>query len=357
MGETEKWNVGIELLRILCMLMIVMMHLLYKGGILFAEELSGAVQQQAWCLEAFCYVAVNCYVMISGWLLINSEKMKKNRAIELWLQTFLYSVAIGGISFLLFDEVSGLSLVKSVMPVLSNSYWFITNYLALYLIHPILNRLARSMGKKQLRNLLLGLLAVFCVWQNVMPFFETLDTSHGYSIIWFLVMYLTGAYLRLYFDKKVSSSRLIFLYIVCSLITFAGRNLCSYLGAKFYFFDYYTDSFYNYNSIPVFFAAVFLFLAFAGGMKGLTDRRRLSAGILFFSKVTLDVYLIHEQVILRDKLWKEVLPVKQMADSKWFLLIAAGIVLALYLLCSLIGQIRKIAFQAIGRRISGVEKT
>ena len=48
----------------------------------------------AWLLEAFCIVAVNVYMMISGYFLCESS-FKLSRLLTLWLQLWLYSVGIG----------------------------------------------------------------------------------------------------------------------------------------------------------------------------------------------------------------------------------------------------------------------
>ena len=48
----------------------------------------------AWLLEAFCIVAVNVYMMISGYFLCESS-FKLSRLLTLWVQLWLYSVGIG----------------------------------------------------------------------------------------------------------------------------------------------------------------------------------------------------------------------------------------------------------------------
>lgn len=84
---SNKRNVGIEILRIISMLMIVMLHVLLFG--VKYDELSifsikGGITN---LLEAICFCAVNVYAIITGYLLVN-KSTKTSRLIDLWLQVF-----------------------------------------------------------------------------------------------------------------------------------------------------------------------------------------------------------------------------------------------------------------------------
>ena len=79
----------------MAMMMVVVLHYLGKGGLL--PDLTAPLSAQdtvAWLLEAFCIVAVNVYMMISGYFLCESS-FKLSRLLTLWVQLWLYSVGIG----------------------------------------------------------------------------------------------------------------------------------------------------------------------------------------------------------------------------------------------------------------------
>lgn len=77
-----KRNIGLDLLRILAMLMIVMLHyLLYSGAL--KTEFGTNTNYIAWIVEAFCIVAVNCYIYITGYFSINS-KFNVKKVFKLW---------------------------------------------------------------------------------------------------------------------------------------------------------------------------------------------------------------------------------------------------------------------------------
>ena len=62
-------NLGVDLLRSLSMLMVVVLHVLGQGGILAALEAAparGGSFALCWLLELACSCAVDCFGLISG---------------------------------------------------------------------------------------------------------------------------------------------------------------------------------------------------------------------------------------------------------------------------------------------------
>lgn len=71
-------NFGIDALRILSMFAIVLMHILYKGNLL--KDVSDNGNAVLWLIETVCFCAVNCYAMISGYVIYSDTK--KNTDIQ-----------------------------------------------------------------------------------------------------------------------------------------------------------------------------------------------------------------------------------------------------------------------------------
>ena len=145
----------IELLRIISMLMIVCLHYLSKGGALAMPtgEL-GINGYLAWLVEAFCLVAVNSYVLISGYFASPSSATVKKVG-KIWKQVWFYSVGIGVVAFFLGQRYSIYELMNLVFPTVTEHYWFATYYVFLYLCIPILNRAIKAMNQQQLKGMLL----------------------------------------------------------------------------------------------------------------------------------------------------------------------------------------------------------
>ena len=78
-----KRQANFELLRIVAMMMIIVLHYLNKGDLLAAYTTDrSAVNYAAHLTEAFCIVAVNCYVLLGGYFLVESV-WKPGRVVSL----------------------------------------------------------------------------------------------------------------------------------------------------------------------------------------------------------------------------------------------------------------------------------
>lgn len=108
MASGKKRQLNYELLRILAMLMIVSLHYLSKGGILGepARADMTTAGYTAWLIEAFCIVAVNVYVLISGYFGVDARGSRGSgkkltfrealrKPIKIWKQVFFYSMLFG----------------------------------------------------------------------------------------------------------------------------------------------------------------------------------------------------------------------------------------------------------------------
>ena len=94
MKTKSKRLANVELLRVVAMLMVVMLHYLGKGELLPVKNLhmdiTGCV---AWILESLSIVAVNVYVLISGYFLVEAE-FKPSKIVRLILQVLFYTILV-----------------------------------------------------------------------------------------------------------------------------------------------------------------------------------------------------------------------------------------------------------------------
>mgnify|MGYP001086741314 CR=1 FL=1 len=152
LGERKRMA-NLELLRCVAMMMVVVLHYLGKGGLLadLTGESLNAPELAAWLLEAFCIVAVNVYMFLSGYFLSGSS-FRLSRLIQLWMQVWLYSVALGlagALSGVMRDAEFDLHyLLALIFPILMGHYWFMTAYVFLYLMLPLAGMAVERMIKK-----------------------------------------------------------------------------------------------------------------------------------------------------------------------------------------------------------------
>ena len=70
----------IDLFRIIATLLVIVLHVLGKGGILNNAAPDSAAYWTAWFLEICAYCAVNCFALISGYVM--ADKTVEIKSIE-----------------------------------------------------------------------------------------------------------------------------------------------------------------------------------------------------------------------------------------------------------------------------------
>ena len=298
---------GIELLRCIAMLMVITLHYLDKGGVLIPlSQKQSPAGYAAWLLEAFCIVAVNVYVLVSGYFLTESG-FKLKRFIVLAGQILFYSLLIplalilcGKLSV---SELTLYDFLFYLLPVQMKHYWFGTAYILMYLFVPVLSAGVKQLSEKQLRGMICLLILVISVAKSDLPFQLAID-NEGYDVVWFLCLFLIAAYFRLYgCNGMKKSGRGWLLYAAGSCGIFLLSLLIAYFSNRFGKFAYFIGSPYHYNHILCLLAAVGLFFAFLHwdipeGLFAKVVRR--------IAPYTFGVYLLHENAAVKF-LWPELM--------------------------------------------------
>lgn len=291
---------NIELLRILAMFMVVSLHYLAKGG--FLQELPGKLQGNslmAWILEALCIGAVNVYVLIAGYFMVDAE-FKIGRALKLWLQILFYAVLIPVVLILTgvvsVKDLTTYDILQYIFPVYMEQYWFGTEYLFLLLLSPILNAGVKAISQQALKRMLLVLLFVVSVIPSALPVILTYDEK-GYNLLWFVVLYVTAAYIRLYgFPVLNTKWKALVGFLAASLGVFGWMYVLNLFAMKTGRLTEKVTMSFHYNHIFVWIAAVCLFMLFwqlkaPGG--------NLGRVINWIAQGTFGIYLLHEHLTLR----------------------------------------------------------
>lgn len=333
-------NYGIDLLRIASMLMIATLHTLYRGGVLSAVETGTAQYYVAYSIYLLCYIAVNLYALISGYVGVNG-KTKYYKLASLWVQVEFYCVLFTVIFAFIHPEIYKFDFtVNQLFPVSTGHYWYFTAYFVMFLFTPYFNKILNSLGKRQL--MMLGIILVFLstLWSTVWQM-DFMSVERGYSAVWLSVLYILGGIAKkLNFSEKAKSGWLLFGYFVC--IAFVA--CFKFFGEKYGGMAITPNYFISYNSFPMFAGAFCLFLFFTRlNIKGATAKRLIG----FFAPVSFGVYIIHANGFI----WKYVMqnaftPLAEL-NPVLLALCTALSALAIYLICSAIDWLRICLFRAI----------
>lgn len=296
----KKRQANFELLRIIAMFMVITLHYLTKGNVTqkLSEDAS-LYNHFFWLLEAFCNVAVNVYVLISGYFLVEAS-WHPFKILNLLLEILFYSIltpfimmAVGIIPFSSFSLYDWMNVI---LPVQTEHYWFATAYIIMYMLAPLLAAAMKHMPKKQLQITILLLILFFSVTKSCNPVLIATD-HYGYDFGWFICLFLIAGYIRLYgitfFKNK---KRCLAVYTAASCFTFLACALAGFICRKTGKLEYYMDMTYSYNYILVLIASIALFYAFTY-IK--IKEGKLQRFICKIAPCTFGIYLLHENVALR----------------------------------------------------------
>lgn len=343
MSKTKR-KANVELFRIVSMIMVILLHALAESGILFRSDKLSISYIVLWTLEGICMIAVDCYVLISGYFLIKSKFRIKKLLILLgecsFYSTIIYisSILFGQAEFGFFD------LLKNVFPVISNQYWFVTTYVGLYILSPVLNLGILALGREKHFLAVIILMLLCSVYPSFIFWGTDFQVNSGYSLIWFICLYVLSAWVRLYYSQEYRKRRLIIYYVITALSVPASRFLIDFLSEG----RLEGDMFYSYSSILVWPAALLLFLIFLN----IQIRPGVWSGIIIRAAAnTFAVYLLHQNHFISSWLWS-VLKLNNMELSTagnlfWIFLC----VMIIFCVGVLIEEIRKWLFNPIDNSI------
>jgi len=198
---------NIELLRILAAMGVIVLH--YNNETIGAAfSVARSVPQNYFLLmflQAVFVSAVNLFIVISGFFLIQTEKRDLRKPLQLVVLVVIY----GAVRYLFYlaigrEEFSFSGLIGRMIP---NNY-FVLLYTVLYLLSPYVNRLIFGLSREEFRKLVAVLFVVFSVypfladtfgvvtgreWDGLSPISAS-GSLDGYTIVNFGMMYVLGAY-------------------------------------------------------------------------------------------------------------------------------------------------------------------
>ncbi len=302
--ESKKWNISIELLRIISMIMIIILHFFTYSNVIPQSNTISAFNISSTIIHTICNVAVNCYILISGYFCINS-KFKASKLYKIISEVFLYSILIY-VLMLVTKQISFSfkELIYSFLPTLTRQYWFVTCYVGTYIISPIIRFISEKINKTEHKTILLIGFLLFVLYYNLFFFCDNLNFGGATGIVWFVYLYFWGIYFQKYYQKDYSYKNFIN-YGILVLLSLASRIpfwIIYFLTKKNIFLQGASIFDSVYNSIFPFLTSIFLFKAFLN----LKIKKANLKVVRFLSSSTFAVYILHENPYLRNIIWKTI---------------------------------------------------
>ncbi|OOM76323.1 acyltransferase family protein [Clostridium puniceum] len=293
--DKKQRSSNFELLRIICIILIVLYHC--TGAIGSPNKLSlnrfVLTSTGSWGI-----LGVDCFFLVSAYFL-KDGKFKSRKLFELILQVAFYAIPFF-IFFIIYQAyyVHDQNIVNTVIkqfyiglflnPLFSNLYWFITAYLFLYLSVPFLNIFLLSLSKDKLHKFIIILTIIIPIYGMTKVGYSVIE-DYAYVVYIYILQFYLSQKNNNWFEKYAKIG-----FFTCTFIIFFSMYIAPEIhisiGMEFY---YYTVANTGRHSAIMLLDALFLFNMFKN------IKINYSKTINLISSTTLGIYLFHEYDYLK----------------------------------------------------------
>lgn len=338
--EKKNRDVNMDLLRILAMLLVVTSHCIQHSEIMQNPNISYINTLGIELLHIIGLMCNSCFILITGYYLIGS-KFKIKKVLSLWGITLAYSIII----YFIGKETIGVNgnRFASFFPIINRTYWFITTYIILYFLSPIINLLINNMTKKQYKYLLIVTTIIYGIIRAVF-------TTYVVGIQDAMYVYFIGAYIRKYVIIKKEKEYYLLKCITAILIIgilklLIHQSLCYIeVGVVGNFLQKLYTGLEQFTNIFIIFATICLFMKF----KTIQINNNIIGKVVnLVSPSLLSVYIIHEHPNIRDYIWQNIFNFGKYANSWVLIIYMIFAIILIFIMCILIDLIRRGVYKAL----------
>lgn len=283
-----------ELLRIISMLMIVASHAVQHAGLGSWQIITSPLSKNLvanYLLGSYGQLGVMLFIIISSYFLCDKDGIHIKKALNLYLQTMLYSVAIFFfVKIFKFEPVGIKQLIKAILTPIFSGYWFIRSYLIFYLLVPFLQNYLKNAEEKQIEKLFLTL----TVLVPVLRFFFFVEEfgNVGDFVYTFIAVYYLKNHPGNFIEKHakiLSATLLVLMWSSMLAINFLGHkmNLPKITGVLLHIFAS--------RNIFLMILAMSIFYIFKNNVK--TGHSKIINAV---ASTTLGVYILHENPLFNS---------------------------------------------------------
>lgn len=356
MVEKNERKSEIELLKIIAMILIVISHIaqtygsphvalhLKSGYFININSATKNINDLITIFfKYFGAIGNDIFFIVSAWFLLDSKKCKAKKIFQIVIDTWLISIIILALFIIFYpNNISKSNILKGILPITTQSNWYITCYILFYLIHMGLNIIIGKINQKQhlsFNILLIVLYGIICTLDS--------DVLYFTHITEFIMIYLIVAYAKKYMNNTISNQKTNKKILIISTISLIALILITnILGLKVSFLHNKMTHWAKGNNPLIILIAFSLFNIFR-------SKNFVNKTINKWSSMTLLIYVLHENVIFRTYLRPYIFVfIKDTFGYKYIVLWIIAISIILFLISSLIGLIYTKTIQKITRKIA-----
>lgn len=326
-GKSLRYS-NLELMRICAMLLIIAHHYVVNSG-LVAEMDFSAPTLRMFAFQCFGFggkTAINAFVLLSAYFMC-AKTLTWMRVGKLVCEVYFYNIIIGAVFFVLGTPFNWLELRRLVAGPLLWNRGFTASFIVFYLTVPFLNRMVRSLTRRQHLRLVMLLVTVFTLVSTFLLYAEA-----WCYLGWYVTLYFIASYIRFYpcplTERWQPSAAVLALTLVGVACNVA---LADWLGREQMWQWGYNDS----QKLLALSGGLSMFLLFKNVPMG------YSRVVNTLSASAFGVLLIHANCdAMRHWLWRDLLNNAQAYHTQWAVLHFAVSVAAVYVACTAIDWLR-----------------
>lgn len=318
-----------ELLRIIAMFMVLCQH---ADFLPFGTPNAQSIAVAPWSefcrifVESAAIVGVNIFVMISGWFGIKATL--KGFCNFLFQVVYFYALTLLVTWLMDLNSLSPMNLARGF--AIAQNGWFVTAYMILYVVSPILNNFLNTTSKQSQIKFLIG----FFTLQTVYGFIgASHDFNLGYSAISFVGLYILAGFIR----RNGIHTSLKYGGIIAWLSISLAQAIIFFIEPRS------IARIFGYSNPLLIVSALALVLQFNQFKIG------TSKTINFIAASAFGVYLMHNNVFTIQQVW---VPMMQYLNTACGWMAVAGAIVATFFVAVVLDQPRKFMWNYIATKFT-----
>lgn len=347
-------NCGIEMLKIISIFLIIISHVVmtirlknqfvsYDDYIFdfsyVSKGMSGIILA---IFQHFGSLGNAIFFVCSSWFLLEKDTFSKNKWIKMFLEIWTISCAILLLMLIYTGgRINNKLIIKSLLPNFFTNNWYVTAYLIFYPLHTVLNRIIKDLNQKNLLKITTVLFLLYCVCNSLY------DSFFSSVIIMWVTLYFFIAYIKIYMIELCNNIKVNSIVLIIGISIIVFLIVFTYIvGGNNKFFSN-KMLFWNKNCNPFFWViAVTSFNIFR-------KIKIKSSFINNISKYSLLIYIIHENILLRNYIRPYILHlIYNILGYKYIIVWVVLLSIVIFAFSLLIGIIYRVLFGKIIEKLA-----
>lgn len=300
-ADLSRRESNMDLLRIVSIYLVICFHMSWHSGFSYAAGFS-VNKLVIKTFNMFGELGVNLFILLSGYYMVN-KNFRWKKAVLLWAEVWFYWAfsQLAAWKLGIYSITTPRDAILTFFPIATDRNWFIVVYILIYALSPYFNILAHALSRADYKRFLLTALVIWCFIPTVLGLLynDTEKLLYYNRLIWLIIIYFTGAYIRLH---------------GCSLLLTGKRAAALFAGsfgammASILVIDEFRDFFaffgttnpayfWQPNNVPMLLASL--------GFFGVFLHLKVSYRPAFsrIASTTLGIYLFHDG-LLNSWMWR-----------------------------------------------------